>query len=105
MELTLREIPDFPPPWSYALAGQPGERRGRMAVRRAFTDLKLSFTRAAAAVPGLRGRDLQQQVREASEPIELWLLRAPLLAALPDEAAAVQARELAQALGVVQRPR
>lgn len=97
-ELTLRDIPDFPPPWSYASAGQPGERRGRMAARRAFVELKLSFTRAAALLPGSHGRELQTQVRQASEPIELWLLRTALLAALPDELVEVQRQEIELAL-------
>lgn len=83
--LTLREIPQFPPPWAYACVGQPHERRGRVAARRAFVDLKLSFMRAAAQAPGETGRHLQQLVRQACEPIELWLIRSTLLAALPDE--------------------
>ncbi|QPF73756.1 hypothetical protein G8A07_13030 [Roseateles sp. DAIF2] len=102
--LTLREIPDFLPPWSYASAGS--DRRGhaqRVAARRAFIELKLGFTRAAAAVPGPDGADLQSQVRHASEPIELWLLRGRLLAALPDETAEIQARELALAMAGVDR--
>jgi len=85
VQLTLREIPGFLPPWAYASAGQPGERRGRIAARRAFVDLKLSFMRAAAELPGERGAELQHLVRQACEPIELWLLRGCILAALPDE--------------------
>ncbi len=85
LQLTLREIPHFPPPWSYACAGRPDERRGRIALRRAFVDLKLSFMRAAADVPGDMGRHLQTLVRQAAEPIELWLIHGSLLAALPRE--------------------
>ncbi|MFY7867766.1 hypothetical protein [Roseateles sp.] len=83
MQLTLREIPHFPPPWAYACAGRPDERRGRIAVRKAFVALKLTFTRAAAEVSGEIGQSLQSIVRQASEPIELWLIRSTLLAALP----------------------
>ena len=83
LHLTLREIPRFPPPWSYACAGRPDERRGRIALRRAFVELKLTFMRAAADVPGDLGLHLQTLVRQASEPIELWLIHASLLAAIP----------------------
>ncbi|MCV2357248.1 hypothetical protein LNV09_24145 [Paucibacter sp. B2R-40] len=85
LHLTLRDIPRFPPPWSYACAGRPDERRGRIALRRAFVELKLSFLRAAADVPGEIGSHLQTLVRQASEPIELWLLHTSLLAAMPCE--------------------
>ncbi|HEX2009675.1 MAG TPA: hypothetical protein VJN44_01945 [Roseateles sp.] len=98
MELTLREIPHFPPPWSFAPPGRPEERRSRLAARRALVELKLSFTRAAVSVPGELGLALQTQVRQACEPLELWLLRGPLLEALPEEAAAAQAGELSRAL-------
>ena len=83
LHLTLREIPHFPPPWSFACAGHPNERRGRIALRRTFVELKLRFMRAAADVPGEAGRHLQTLVRQASEPIELWLIHGSLLAAIP----------------------
>ncbi|MCV2371202.1 hypothetical protein [Roseateles oligotrophus] len=83
LHLTLREIPRFPPPWSYACAGRPDERRGRIALRQAFVQLKLTFLRAAADVPGEIGKHLQTLVRQASEPIELWLIHGSLLAAIP----------------------
>lgn len=101
LNLTLREIPDFPPPWSYASAGHPGERRGRIAARRAFVDLKLSFTRAAAELADSYGHELQAQVRQACEPIELWLLRTALLTALPDERVESHRRAIELALGQV----
>lgn len=82
MDLTLRDIPHFPPSWAFASAGRPDERRGRLAARRAFVDLKLIFMRAAADVRGETGQQLQQSVRQASEPIELWLMRSAVLAAL-----------------------
>lgn len=84
MDLTLREIPAFPPPWAFASTGRSEERRGRVAARRAFVALRLSFMRAAADVPGMAGEQLQRAVRQASEPIELWLLQTSLLAALPE---------------------
>lgn len=98
--LTLREIPQFPPPWAYACAGQPHERRGRMSMRRAFVDLKLSFMRAAAEAPGETGRHLQQLVRQAGEPIDLWLIRSLVLTALPEDCAdtALHAQAMREAL-------
>nr|WP_295084401.1 hypothetical protein [uncultured Roseateles sp.] len=95
MHLTLREIPDFPPPWGFANAGRPEERRGRSSARQALVQLKLVFQRAAADVPGEIGQHLQQSIRHASEPIELWLLRASLLAALPADCSRAATHELA----------
>ncbi|MDM4764958.1 hypothetical protein [Pelomonas sp. SE-A7] len=83
--LTLREIPNFPPPWAFASLGGGQERRGRNRMREAFVHLKLACTRIAAEVPGLLGLELQRQVRQACEPIELWMLRGALLQALPPE--------------------
>ncbi|WIV99862.1 MULTISPECIES: hypothetical protein [Roseateles] len=82
MELTLRDIPHFPPPWAFACTAQTDERRGRIAARRSFVALKLCFMRAAAELRGVSGEHLQTLVRQASEPIELWLIRGSLLAAL-----------------------
>jgi hypothetical protein len=98
MELTLRDIPAFPPPWSYVSAGHPGERRGRVAARRALVDLKLCVTRAAAEIAGEHGAELQKRARQAGEPIELWLLRGAILAALPADSAAAHRRAMEQAL-------
>jgi hypothetical protein len=60
----------------------PDERVARIAERRAFVALKLSFMRAAADVPGPHGALLQRHVRSASEPAQLWQLRTSLLASL-----------------------
>ncbi|MBA4344349.1 MAG: hypothetical protein C0423_19595 [Methylibium sp.] len=95
IELTLREIPNFPPPWSYVCAQRPEDRRGRLAARQAFVSLKLCFTRAAAEARGSASEELRRLVRQACEPIELWLLRAPLLAALPDDIDQVEQHRLA----------
>ncbi|RQO58765.1 hypothetical protein DBR47_13945 [Paucibacter sp. KBW04] len=85
MLLTLREIPKFPPPWGYASANRPEERRGRRLARQGFVTLKLVFLRAAADIPGETGQELQRRIRQSSEPIELWLLRAQVQAALPED--------------------
>jgi hypothetical protein len=63
--------------------GLPSDRLARMAARRAFVDMKQVFMRAAADVDGTIGEMLQQRVRNANEPVELWRLRAVLLASLP----------------------
>lgn len=95
MQLTLREIPGFLPPWAYASAGRPDERRGRVAARRAFVELKLSFLRAAADLQGDIAHELQHRVRQACEPIELWLLRASILTALPGDCDRLEEHRLA----------
>jgi len=99
LELTLRDIPRFPPPWAFACAAGRDERRGRIAARRGFVQLKLCFMRAAACIPGATGGELQTLVRHASEPIELWLMRGSLLAALACLAAEGSQAELAEAQG------
>jgi len=63
-------------------AGLPHDRMARLAARRAFVELKLNFRHAVADVPGVPGDWLRHQVRAAEEPTDLWLLRAPVFAAL-----------------------
>ena len=59
-------------------AGMPGDRGARMAARQAFVGLKLTFLEV---LQGAQGVDwLLAQVRAAEEPVDLWLLRAPVLA-------------------------
>jgi hypothetical protein len=60
--------------------GMPGDRGARLAARRAFVALKFDFMTALADVPDTGW--LQIQVRHAEEPVDLWLLRAPVFAAL-----------------------
>lgn len=60
--------------------GMPGDRSARLAARRAFVALKLSFLEALQGEAGTAW--LQAQVRSAEEPVDLWLLRAPVFAAL-----------------------
>lgn len=88
MNLTLRDLPQFPPPWAYASAAEPadsasGTRHRRSAMRRAFSELRLAFLRAAAEATGPFGDQLRQRVQQAGEPIELWLMHRAVLAALP----------------------
>jgi hypothetical protein len=61
-------------------AGLPGDRGARLAARRAFVDLKLTFIQALQGASGVDW--LAAQVRAAEEPVDLWLLRAPVFSAL-----------------------
>lgn len=71
-------MPDLPG------GGMPQDRASRLAARRAFADLKQVFSAAVQDVPGPQGDWLRQQIRGAEEPIDLWLLRAPVMAALSE---------------------
>jgi hypothetical protein len=62
--------------------GMPGDRMARLAARKAFVELKLSFMDAVSLIEGRDGQWLHQQVRHAEEPVDLWLLRGPLFDAL-----------------------
>lgn len=61
-------------------AGLPGDRGARVAARQAFVSLKLSYLEALDSVPDADW--LRVQVRAAEEPVDLWLLRAPVFALL-----------------------
>jgi hypothetical protein len=72
--LDLSDLPDF--------SGLPGDRLARMAARRAFVDMKLLFMRAVADLSDRKGQWLREKVRLATDPMDLWLLRTPVLAAV-----------------------
>jgi len=63
--------------------GLADERFTRVAARRAFVEMKLCFMRAAADIEGPHAAALREQVRQADEAIELWLMRYDVLDALP----------------------
>ncbi len=63
--------------------GLPDERLARVAARRAFVEMKMCFMRAAEDIEGADGERLQQEVRHATEVIELWRLRNAVLNAVP----------------------
>ena len=63
--------------------GLPDERQARVAARRAFVELKQAFMRSCADIDGPIGQQLQRKVRAATDALELWRLRAPVLASLP----------------------
>jgi hypothetical protein len=66
--------------------GMPQDRQARMAARRAFVGLKLLFLRATEQLEDRKGQWLQSQVRLANEPLDLWLLRGPVLRVLSQNA-------------------
>ena len=63
-------------------SGMPQDRAARLAARRAFVEMKLLFVRATAPLEDRKGEWLRHQVRQASDPLDLWLLRGPVLRAL-----------------------
>ena len=70
----------FSPGASLPGAGLPGDRGARMAARQAFVNLKLIFMEALQGASSVGW--LHAQVRSAEEPVDLWLLRAPMYEAL-----------------------
>jgi hypothetical protein len=62
--------------------GMPGDRAALGAAQRAFAQLKLSCMAALAHVCPDRHPWLHREVHRSGEPLDLWMLRAPLLAAL-----------------------
>ena len=66
----------------FNLSGMPQDRQTRMAARRAFVEMKLLFLRATGPLEDRKGEWLRHQVRQATDPIDLWLLRGPVLRAL-----------------------
>jgi hypothetical protein len=62
-------------------SGLPGDRVARLAARRAFVDLKAMFMRAVEPLQDRKGLWLREKVRLATDPMDLWLLRGPVLAA------------------------
>ncbi len=83
--------------------GLPQDRHARIAARRTFVGLKQRFIRAVHGLDGLRGDWLRRQVRHAHEPVDLWLLRGAVFAALglQDETTRRTRDELDQVLGQV----
>ncbi|MCY7315093.1 MAG: hypothetical protein LH480_05585 [Rubrivivax sp.] len=71
-------------------AGLPGDRGARLAARQVFVDLKLSFLAALEQADDAEW--LRTQVRAAGEPVDLWLLRAPVFSLLAGTAPEQQQR-------------
>jgi hypothetical protein len=90
--------PQIDPAVSYLafLATVSDERLARVAARRAFVEMKVSFMRAAALVRGSGAPLLQRKVRSAAEVAELWRLSDSLFDSLPthDPMAAAHREEI-----------
>jgi hypothetical protein len=83
LDPSLGEDSEFP---AFATAGGlPADREARVAARRAFVDMKQLFIRAVENLEHRKGAWLRAQVRGADDPVDLWLLRGPLLAALRED--------------------
>ena len=65
--------------------GLPALRSARLESRRAFVEMKQLFMRAVENLAHRKGAWLRAQVRAAEDPIDLWLLRGPLLATLRED--------------------
>jgi hypothetical protein len=63
----------------------PAKRSARIESRRAFVEMKHLFMRAVENLEHRKGAWLRDQVRVAEDPIDLWLLRGPLLATLRED--------------------
>jgi len=75
----------------FEAVGMPQERAARLAARAAFVELKRGYLQALDSLlpdPGAASARahpthwLRQQVLGAEDPMDLWLLRAPMFAAL-----------------------
>lgn len=64
-------------------SGLPQERLARIAARRAFVMMKQCFIQAVASIEAARGDWLRYQVRQANDPVDLWLLRGAVYSVLP----------------------
>ncbi len=81
---------DFELPEFAADPGLPADRHARIAARRAFVEMKQLFMRAVADLAHRKGAWLRAQVRAAEDPLDLWLLRGPLLGALREDEVATR---------------
>jgi len=70
--------------------GLPQDRHARIAARRTFVALKHRFMAAVADIGGQRADWLRFQVRQAQEPVDLWLLRGMVFEALGREGPATE---------------
>lgn len=60
-------------------------RSARIESRRAFVEMKQLFMRAVENLEHRKGTWLRAQVRASEDPMDLWLLRGPLLATLRED--------------------
>jgi len=70
-------------------------RPDRIESRRAFVEMKQLFMRAVENLAHRKAAWLRAQVRAAEDPVDLWLLRGPLLSALREDDLATRAMRAA----------
>ncbi len=91
-----------PEPRNYTAAANAlyGDRMAALAARRAFVALKVAFAEAVVEITGPSAHWLQEQVRAAEEPVDLWLLRGTIFTELggPDPMRRLQRQRLRRAL-------
>jgi hypothetical protein len=75
-------------------AGLPHDRASRQAAQHALIELKSAFLTACAALRGHEGEWLRAQVLLADDPVDLWLLRGPVLDALAADSGTRALRKL-----------
>jgi len=63
----------------------PASHSERVEARRAFVEMKQLFMHAVENLAHRKGAWLRAQVRAAEDPVDLWLLRGPLLSALRED--------------------
>ena len=85
LDSTLGIDSAFPAGLEIDAPGLPADRDARIAARRAFVEMKLLFIRAVENLEHRKGAWLRAQVRAAEDPLDLWLLRGPLLATLRED--------------------
>ncbi|HEY8973266.1 MAG TPA: hypothetical protein VIN75_03545 [Burkholderiaceae bacterium] len=73
----------------------PASRGDRIESRRAFVEMKQLFMSAVENLAHRKGAWLRAQVRAAEDPVDLWLLRGPLLSALREDELATRAMRAA----------
>lgn len=65
--------------------GAAPETVALIAARRAFVEMKQCYLEAAADTPSSISQLLSSRILKATEPCELWAVRAVLLASLSDD--------------------
>jgi hypothetical protein len=80
-------------------AGLPSDRLAQLAARQAFVLLKQTFQQAVDELADEHADWLRRQVRAAEEPGDLWLLRAPVFAALAGADRRTHRQALRRSLG------
>jgi hypothetical protein len=82
-------------------SGMPQDRLAQLAAHHSFVELKAGFIAAVGELRTPQAVTLLEQVIRTREPVELWLLRGPVFAALRSEARQLTETRLHLQLGRV----